>query len=157
MLKENCFKHEVRIGDQMVMDGKLYKAIKEERVACCKGCAFETEDDSCKFVEEGGYCSFTNEAIFKEVKSLDDLNLWQEPHIEKEESKEQHGSHYDNGKLKGIEILRDKLTDEEFEGFLKGNILKYTMRANHKGQKEDDFKKILNYAHMLVKGEWYYV
>jgi len=151
MLKEGCSKHEVRIGDQMVMGGKLYKAVKEERIASCSGCSFDSEDDSCKFVNEGGYCSFTNEAIFKEVESLDDLDLWEEP---KEEDTK---SHYDKGEFKGIDVIKDKLSAEEFEGFLKGNILKYTMRANHKGQKEDDFKKILDYAHMLVKGEWYYV
>jgi len=154
MLIEGCSKHEVRIGDQMVMDGKLYKAVKEERVACCKGCAFDSEDESCKFVEEGGYCSFTNEAIFKEVESLDDLNLWQEPHIVKEKDTE---GHYDKGSLKGIDIIKDKLTAEEFEGFLKGNIMKYTMRMNHKGQKEKDVYKILDYAHYLAKGEWYNV
>jgi len=86
------------------------------------------------------------------VDKLENSNKWQEPHfVEKEEVK----SHYDKGNIKGIDILKDKLTEEEFEGFLKGNILKYTMRANHKGQKESDTYKILDYAHMLAKGCWY--
>ena len=45
--------------------------------------------------------------------------------------------HYTQGEYEVIDILKDKLTKEEFEGFLKGNILKYTFRENIKNGTED--------------------
>ena len=52
--------------------------------------------------------------------------------------------HYTQGELEVIDILQDKLTSEEFEGFLKGNILKYTFREGIKNGTED-----------MKKGAWY--
>lgn len=52
--------------------------------------------------------------------------------------------HYTNGELEVIDILQDKLTSQEFEGFLKGNILKYTFREGIKNGTED-----------MKKGAWY--
>ena len=52
--------------------------------------------------------------------------------------------HYTQGELEVIDILQDKLTAEEFEGFLKGNILKYTFREGIKNGTED-----------MKKGAWY--
>ena len=45
--------------------------------------------------------------------------------------------HYTQGELEVIDILQDKLTPEEFEGFLKGNVLKYTFREGIKNGTED--------------------
>lgn len=53
-------------------------------------------------------------------------------------------SHYTQGELEVIDILQDKLTPQEFEGFLKGNILKYTFREGIKNGTED-----------MKKGAWY--
>jgi hypothetical protein len=33
------------------------------------------------------------------------------------------------------------LTDDEYRGYLKGNILKYRERANYKGNAEQDYAK----------------
>lgn len=54
-----------------------------------------------------------------------------------------HPSHYTQG-IEVIDILKDKLTPEQFDGFCLGNILKYTMRARHKNGMED-----------LKKAQWY--
>ena len=43
-----------------------------------------------------------------------------------------------------LEILK-----EELIGFLKGNIIKYTLRANHKGTPEKDKAKALQYKKWL--------
>lgn len=53
-------------------------------------------------------------------------------------------NHYTQGELEVIDILQDKLTPQEFEGFLKGNILKYTFREGIKNGTED-----------MKKGAWY--
>lgn len=57
-----------------------------------------------------------------------------------------HPSHYTDGQYEVIDILQDKMTSEEFKGFLKGNVLKYTLRA---GKKSDNTKQDLE------KAEWY--
>ncbi|MDT2840740.1 DUF3310 domain-containing protein [Vagococcus carniphilus] len=53
-------------------------------------------------------------------------------------------NHYAQGELEVIDILEDKLTPDEFMGFLKGNVTKYNFRETHKNQDED-----------IAKAEWY--
>ena len=56
----------------------------------------------------------------------------------------QHPSHYTTGKIEVIDYIKDKLSPEEFRGYIKGNILKYISREAHKNGNED-----------LKKAEWY--
>lgn len=55
-----------------------------------------------------------------------------------------HPKHYTDGKIECIDYIRDKLTDEEFRGYIKGNILKYITRERLKNKDED-----------LQKAKWY--
>ena len=55
-----------------------------------------------------------------------------------------HPSHYNQGGKETIEILKDFLTENEFKGFLKGNVLKYMHRYYFKNGLED-----------LSKAQWY--
>ena len=55
-----------------------------------------------------------------------------------------HPSHYNHGGKETIEILKDFLTEDEFKGFLKGNVLKYMHRYKFKNGIED-----------LNKASWY--
>jgi hypothetical protein len=57
--------------------------------------------------------------------------------------------YYDAGGLKTIKIIQAKLTSEQFEGFLLGNIIKYACRANHKGAFEADVGKLAEYSEWL--------
>ena len=57
---------------------------------------------------------------------------------------------YDQGGIKTIDVIKAKLTPEQFEGYLLGNIIKYTCRLNWKGSAERDVEKIGNYAKQLV-------
>lgn len=57
--------------------------------------------------------------------------------------------HYDAGGLETIEVIRAKLTEEQFVGFLLGNIIKYSCRANWKGSMAKDIGKMSVYAEML--------
>lgn len=50
-----------------------------------------------------------------------------------------------------IKVMREWMSDEEYEGFLKGNILKYTNRVGKKAvQPLEDATKISTYAQFLV-------
>lgn len=55
-------------------------------------------------------------------------------------------SHYNTGDIEVIDFIRDQLTPEEFNGFCKGNILKYVPRSNHKGDPIADAQKVRDYA-----------
>jgi hypothetical protein len=55
-----------------------------------------------------------------------------------------HPSHYTEGKIECIEYIEDKLTPEEYRGYIKGNVLKYITRERHKNGDED-----------IRKAKWY--
>lgn len=59
-------------------------------------------------------------------------------------------SHYTNGGIEFIEVLRAKLSSDEFRGFLKGNVIKYTLRAEHKDGAQD-YAKGARYAQWLAE------
>lgn len=52
--------------------------------------------------------------------------------------------HYGAGKIECIEYIEDMLTQEEYIGYLRGNIAKYLHRWRYKNGLED-----------LKKAEWY--
>ena len=61
------------------------------------------------------------------------------------EDKVNSPSHYKSeGGIECIEAIRSALTPEEFRGYCKGNILKYTWRERKKGGDES-----------LAKAQWY--
>ncbi len=45
--------------------------------------------------------------------------------------------HYKKG-IETIKIIRAKLTDQEYKGYLKGTIMKYNTRIGLKGSKQDE-------------------
>ena len=55
-----------------------------------------------------------------------------------------HPSHYGQGQIEAIEYIQDFLTEEEYIGYLRGNIAKYMHRWRYKNGRED-----------LKKAEWY--
>jgi len=59
--------------------------------------------------------------------------------------------HYTKYKKEVIDIIKDCLTDEEFKGYLKGNIIKYRMRAGLKDDRDQDLAKS-NYYQDRLKG-----
>lgn len=60
-------------------------------------------------------------------------------------------SHYKViGEYEAIDIIESLLTPEEYQGYLKGNILKYALRADKKNGMED-YAKMGRYNDMLFK------
>ena len=58
------------------------------------------------------------------------------------------GNHYKEMPIQPWAVMEAVLTHEEFIGFLKGNIIKYSMRAGRKAG-SDDANKALHYKHKL--------
>ena len=53
-------------------------------------------------------------------------------------------AHYKSGEIECIDAIKATLTEEEWRGFCKGNIIKYTWRERLKGGEES-----------LRKAQWY--
>ena len=54
--------------------------------------------------------------------------------------------HYKVGGIETIEYIKSKMTQEAFQGYLQGNIIKYISRYRNKNGLED-----------LHKAEWYLI
>lgn len=63
-----------------------------------------------------------------------------------------YDAHY-QGAIQPLEIMQATMTPEEFQGFLKGNIIKYGYRAGHKAGEsaEKDKVKFNRYSEWLTQ------
>lgn len=61
-------------------------------------------------------------------------------------------NHYHKSGLDPIEVMKRIFTKEELRGFYRGNILKYSMRYQDKGGR-DDLIKLRDYTNMLIELE----
>lgn len=59
-------------------------------------------------------------------------------------------AHYIYGGLEVKEILKRKLTAEEYRGYCKGNVIKYTLRAEHKNGLQD-YQKAHEFTAWLIE------
>ena len=58
-------------------------------------------------------------------------------------------SYYDAGGISTMDVIKAKLTPEQFKGYLLGNQIKYACRLNHKGDPARDSEKAANYGRLL--------
>lgn len=68
-------------------------------------------------------------------------------------SKDQQSSYYDAGGIETLDIIKAKLTPEQFKGYLLGNALKYQCRMMHKTPDSPgrDAEKSANYSKWLAE------
>jgi hypothetical protein len=59
------------------------------------------------------------------------------------------GNHYKEMPVQPWTVMENVLTRAEFIGFLKGNIIKYSMRAGRKGATDEDINKAFHYIEKL--------
>ena len=66
-------------------------------------------------------------------------------------SRDENSSYYDAGGIEVFDVIKAKLTPEQFEGYLLGNTIKYSLRMMHKtpNNPERDAVKAANYAGWL--------
>ena len=60
-------------------------------------------------------------------------------------------AHYLHGRKETIDVISDCMTDDEYHGYLKGNILKYVSRYKFKGEPLEDLQKANWYLNRLIK------
>tara|TARA_R100001244_G_scaffold124499_1_gene94328 strand:- start:195 stop:446 length:252 start_codon:yes stop_codon:yes gene_type:complete len=63
--------------------------------------------------------------------------------------------HYNTNGLETIDLIQQSMSNDEFKGYLKGNVLKYVSRYRHKHSSEPkkDLLKAQWYLNKLLK-EW---
>lgn len=57
--------------------------------------------------------------------------------------------HYRQGDIECIDAIKAALTPDEYRGYLKGNVMKYIWRENHKGG-VDSLRKAMWYLERLI-------
>ena len=70
----------------------------------------------------------------RETKELDNVN---------------HPTHYNKGTMECLDVIKACLSNSEFKGFLKGNVLKYMYRKGDKGDALEDLNKACWYAKLM--------
>ena len=130
----------------------------------------EYGDDGRWDVDRGGLSMWLNTELFKvpDIKPgkdslheiLEDGTLvkWRDLKVDDWVPKigiDKKASYYDAGGIHVLEIIKAKLTPEQFEGYLLGNAMKYSLRANFKGCFGRDCEKMQYYSKLLstIKGE----
>ena len=59
-------------------------------------------------------------------------------------------SHYNSGGIECIQAIEASMEPEAFQGYLKGNTLKYIWRMSYKGKTLEDCKKAQWYLNKLI-------
>ena len=59
-------------------------------------------------------------------------------------------SHYNSGGVECIQAIEASMEPEAFQGYLKGNTLKYIWRMSYKGKTLEDCKKAQWYLNKLI-------
>lgn len=103
-----------------------------------------------KWTEDGTYSTFTLEGHYypRRADAEKDITLLEGE--DKAKTDAINPAHYRvEGIPEAIEIMQGLMTKEQFEGFLLGNIIKYSYRYGRKGDKAETMGKIVWYAQKL--------
>lgn len=98
---------------------------------------------------------FMDVESFKTAKYVRKFKEVQTPAVPTTAAKDavNHPSHYDlfaDGSLETVDAIQKLLTPEEYAGYLKGNILKYRLRAGNKDDTLQDIAKAKKYNEFLA-------
>ena len=110
-----------------------------------------TKGEKCCFVEFDN--SWGGLPCLFEDDMLDELQVVDDKREEAENIPKKSPSYYDVGGISVNDVIRAKLTPEEYAGWCKGNILKYTMRAKYKEDEQKDLKKAADYMRWLIESK----
>lgn len=59
-------------------------------------------------------------------------------------------THYNSGSIECIEAIKASMSNREYLGYLKGNVMKYLWRYDYKGKAREDLKKANWYLERLI-------
>jgi hypothetical protein len=106
--------------------------------------------------DDGGYCWVKIERLSLLAGALGtgSSDAWpkkEEGAEEKDEDTVASPYYYKIARVEPNELMGDLMSFEQHEGFLWGNIIKYTYRYGNKGEKAETVKKIRKYCDMLLE------
>ena len=85
------------------------------------------------------------------TQSLDiKIGDFDEIYFEKVSDPVNNPAHYNHKGVEAIAAIEASMTDEEFQGYLKGNCMKYLWRYKYKGKPVEDLKKAQWYLDKLI-------
>lgn len=58
--------------------------------------------------------------------------------------------HYNTGDIECIQAIQSSMTTRQFQGYLKGNVMKYIWRYEYKSKMVEDLKKANWYLERLI-------
>jgi hypothetical protein len=61
------------------------------------------------------------------------------------------GDHYKRLRIQPWDAMESWMTGDEFDGFLRGNVIKYVARAGKKGDALSDLRKAKHYLDKLIE------
>jgi len=100
------------------------------------------EDEPVIGVKNEKGVSYVSDVFLRDIDVTEPMDMGDAVH---------NPSHYTDGGIEVIDYIEAKLTPEQFEGFLLGNVLKYTSRAGKKVNKVQDLEKAQVYLGWLVE------
>ena len=81
------------------------------------------------------------------VRELNNLSIRKPKQVDPVEQPD----HYNKGAIEAIEAIKASMPEHEFNGYLKGNALKYLWRYDYKGKPVEDLRKCRWYIDRLIK------
>lgn len=90
---------------------------------------------------------FINESERQKANVIDEFSFTSK----KVGATQKQNQHYSRLVPQTIQRMQDVLTPEEFQGFCRGNIIKYAERMRHKDEPEKEAVKIIDYAKWLLQ------
>ena len=150
---------ELKVGVYYVVKGDTYLFPKGTIVR--REVSFTDDKDTVRFIvgNKMGYLSPADVEEIPPVQPLaqivDDFEIPPSDTPEVPQGHPRKSSHYQLTLLQPLEIMQRTMTKEEFIGFLKGNIIKYSIRGGHKeGESpEKDLTKVNTYHRWLRLAE----
>ena len=62
-----------------------------------------------------------------------------------------HPSHYKTGEIECIDAIKASMSEDQFIGYLKGNVQKYVWRMSYKGRPVEDLRKARWYLDKMIE------
>lgn len=142
--------NELKYGDFIKFrNGTLDKPKSLKKVMTSAGLCYHITTDSISTI------FYINGRLSKDGTEHDydivDIIPKEQAMTEQAEDKVNHPSHYISGGIECIEAIKASMSKDEYNGYLKGNVLKYVWRYKNKNNPAEDLKKAKVYLEWLIK------
>lgn len=86
--------------------------------------------------------NYLDKLIYDKIRLIEEMNT--------QNNRQVGGAHYTKLEIQPWQVMQSWMTHEQFAGFLRGNVIKYMARYEHKGG-IDDLRKAEHYLQKLIE------